>query len=128
MIEPDVKEALFAIALHYPEVARRVRKLVIDETLARDCDKNGLIEHARLHRLHDDNIVVGEFVEWLFDHDGLEIAEWTRSAWNSDLELVRSGKSIQSLIAEYFEINQSRIGSEKGDMLAAIRKATAQSL
>lgn len=129
MIERDVTEALFTIALHYPEVAQRVRKLVIDEALARDCDEHGLTEHARLYRLYDDNTVVGEFVEWLFDHDELDIGEWiSDDSFGQTSELVRVGKSIQALLGEYFEIDQSRIGKEKGDMLAAIRKAAASSL
>jgi hypothetical protein len=84
-------------------------------------------EHDKLAALEGANQVIGEFLEWIAAHPDLSLGEWIRKGADGgrliEPRLIPRSRSIEDIIAEYFDINQVRLEAEKRAMLAEIRRA-----
>lgn len=81
-------------------------------------------EHTRLSAIHDKSQAIGEFLEWLGDN-GYSICEF-QEARSIDHPDATDGfyplhRSIQSWLAQYFQIDPAKIEREKRQMLDEIR-------
>jgi hypothetical protein len=65
---------------------------------------------------------IGEFVDWL-QEKGIYLCEYRSYTDSSIVELDRTRKNIQDLLAEFFGIDLDKIEAEKRAMLDEIRKA-----
>jgi hypothetical protein len=72
-------------------------------------------EHEKLQALGGKNQTVGDFIEWL-GQCGIVLAEFDK---HDDLRSAH--KSRDHLIAEFFELNLSKLEAEKRQMLDDIR-------
>ncbi|QGJ92737.1 hypothetical protein QDA04_gp67 [Microbacterium phage Megan] len=82
-------------------------------------------EHARLQALDGDNDTIGAFLEWLSEQ-GYVIAEHGTGEPDDDRSehrLWAVHRSIESWLAQYFNINPVKISAEKDAMLRAMREA-----
>jgi len=78
-------------------------------------------ELNRMHAVHDKSQAIGEFLEWLTGERGLVLAEW------------REGRAVprparaqtQELIAEYFEIDLTKVERERRAILKSLRGGSA---
>lgn len=114
---------------------------------ARDANRMVYIEHLKLEKIAPLSQAIGEFLEWLpsqgtqlmrwaetVESDvcdgtfmsycrgpkcevcgGTKIVETKHSAW------VPNGKSVQDMLAEFFEIDQDKLEAEKRHMLETLR-------
>jgi hypothetical protein len=75
-------------------------------------------EHERLQRISADSQTIGAFLDWLMHErePRTDLYERKFIAWTP------CPQSIQSLLAEYFKIDQSKLEAEKVAMLEAIRR------
>lgn len=107
-------------------------------------------EHDKLHKVVDDSDTIGQFLDFGLPKQGIVLYEerdfececyWchrdegTRSEWHRKVECkfnkdetkalvpkwVPTYKTIQQILAEYFNIDQDKIDAEKDEMLAAMR-------
>ena len=74
-------------------------------------------EHARLVKIVPQSHAIGEFVEWL-NAKGIHLAEWDEE------RLYTLSTPITTLLAEFFEIDQCKIETEKRAMLDVCREMT----
>lgn len=98
-------------------------------------------EHEKLHKVIDKSQIIGEFIDWL--HDKKEIAfvrweEWEekikpRRRPHGVLETVKVIKhkkyvpvytKVDTLLAEFFGIDQDKIEKEKLAMIKALKGAS----
>lgn len=79
-------------------------------------------EHIKVSGIKNYSQVIGEFLEWQ-QSQGLVIAKY-----NQDGYLVPSFKTIQDLLAEFFEIDQNKLEEERKQMLYAITAQQAENL
>ena len=73
-------------------------------------------EHEKLAKIKDESQSIGEFLSWL-----------RQDRWICELDEVKdqfypTRESIESLLAEYFGINQDKLEQEKRQILAELRK------
>lgn len=76
-------------------------------------------EHDKLALISSESQSIGQFLDWLTNEKGCVICESTN---NSDYPYSPTWKPIQSLLAEYFGIDQNKIEEEKLEMLELCRK------
>jgi hypothetical protein len=77
-------------------------------------------EHKRLSLVVDESQTIGEFLDFGLAEQGLVLAEQSDLARPS--RLLPTSKSIPSILARYFEIDQDKIDKEKGQMIDALAK------
>lgn len=79
-------------------------------------------EHEKLHKIKDQSQICGEFIDWL-ESEGYVLAKWreVETIFGKDSTLELSYKPVVDLLAEFFEIDQDKIESEKRAMLARLR-------
>jgi len=75
-------------------------------------------EHEKLHKVKDQSLAIGQFLEWLNQDKSYVICEWDENGYG--YQPVRS--RIESLLAEYFNIDLNKIEKEKREMLKKIRE------
>lgn len=75
-------------------------------------------EHEKLHAIHDTSQTIGEFLDIFLPSKGIVLAEHDEEGGPL---LWPTHRTIQSLLAEFFEIDQKRIDAEKEAMLEAMR-------
>lgn len=80
-------------------------------------------EHEKLAEIKDISQSIGEFLEWLTDHD-YDIGHWI---YREDLlfpehEFCLFHGDKQDLLAEFFEIDRDKLEDEKIAMLEEMRK------
>jgi hypothetical protein len=68
-------------------------------------------EHEKLQEIRDQSQKCGEFLEWLEEQGYVEIT---------------ARKSLTSLLAEFFEIDEEKLEREKRRMLDRLRSAHAR--
>jgi hypothetical protein len=68
-------------------------------------------EHEKLKEIRDQSQKCGEFLEWLEEQGYVEIT---------------ARKSLTSILAEFFEIDEEKLEREKRRMLDRIREANAR--
>lgn len=84
-------------------------------------------EIEKMLAVKDKSQVIGEFLDWL-PSKGYVLCEWvtkckgTSSEWD---EPVMLGKSINQILAEYFEISLNKIEEERQALLNEIRAREA---
>jgi hypothetical protein len=76
-------------------------------------------EHEKLKAISDRSQEIGEFLDYGLPRMGVVLAEW------DDGDLYPTHRSIEGLLAEYFDIDKAKIDDEKDAMLAAIREANS---
>lgn len=108
-------------------------------------------EHDKLSAISDKSQAIGEFLEWM-SGQGIQRMRWREDLTDrilcpniSDVhsrcspticdgdglltitveDWVPDGRSIQTLLAEFFEIDQDKIEAEKRAMLDGLREANA---
>lgn len=77
-------------------------------------------EHEKLHEILDKSQTIGEFLDIFLPSKGIVLAEREHG------QLWPTHRSIPKLLAEFFDIDQSKIDAEKEQMLAAMREANAR--
>lgn len=80
--------------------------------------KNTYPEHEKLAAVSAESQVLGEFLE--SDDHPYVLAEWVTFEGYSEPRLMPVQKSIQQILADYFDINLQKIESEKRQMLSAL--------
>ena len=80
-------------------------------------------EHDKLRPVKDKSQAIGEFLEWASDR-GWYLAEHV----NGSYHLYAVAYSIQTVLADYFEIDLNRLDDEKRAMLDEIRSANVQAI
>jgi hypothetical protein len=76
-------------------------------------------EHDKLAEVADQSQAIGEFIDWLSKEKGMHLYRYLKGA----VCPVETNLSIQSLLAEFFEIDLKRLEDEKRAMLTAMRAA-----
>ncbi len=66
-------------------------------------------EHKKLLAIKDKSQVCGEFHDWLENEKGMVLDP-------------SSYKTVENLLAEFFEIDQTKLENEKDEMIADLRK------
>lgn len=77
-------------------------------------------EHAKLHAIKDQSQKLGEFIEWLHEQ-GMEICVCEQ--YDHNHEYFPIYKSIEQLLADYFEIDLDKLEEEKRSMIEQLRRA-----
>lgn len=75
-------------------------------------------EHEKLHKVHEQSQVIGEFLEQL-GSEGLSICEYVdrHDRWSP------LSKNTEKILADYFGIDLDKLEKEKRQMLAELQKA-----
>ncbi len=74
-------------------------------------------EHEKLKKVSEQSQSIGEFLEWAFSEKSLFFAEYVDG---SDFPREHR-QGIESILSEYFKIDQKKLEKEKREMLASIR-------
>lgn len=86
-------------------------------------------ESDKLHAVAKYSQAIGEFVNDWLPTQGIYLAEYFKpEGYLGDERLVPTHRSIQDLLAEYFEIDQGKLEAEKRAMLDALRKLNERKL
>lgn len=88
-------------------------------------------EHEKLQAVREKSQAIGEFIEWLQGTKHYVIAQWQQvdpdtepgELSGADEGLFSASFSIETLLAEYFEIDLKKLEQEKQKMLEDMRKA-----
>jgi len=91
-------------------------------------------ELDKLKRVQESSQTIGVFIEWLTNTKHLVLAKWKKSV-NDDDELVDllepvwfgSYGMIETLLAEYFDIDLKKVEIEKQEILEDFRKQIKRS-
>ncbi len=75
-------------------------------------------EHDKLRLISTESQIIGSFLEF----SGYTLAEWQKVRGFRDEQLLPVHKSIEKILAEYFDIDLQRLDDEKRAMLAALRQ------
>lgn len=78
-------------------------------------------EHEKLSAVKDHSQVCGEFLDWI-EQQGIHLAQYGLNDANPN-RLFPAHQTTLSLLAGFFEIDQTEIDKEKNQMLAEIRAA-----
>jgi hypothetical protein len=73
-------------------------------------------EHEKLHAIHAQSQAIGEFLDLFLPTQGIVLMEHDPYG-----DYVPTRRTIPSLLAEYFRIDQKKIDAEKDAMLEALR-------
>ncbi len=76
-------------------------------------------EHDKLAMVKNNSQVIGEFVDWLFNEQGVSFAKYSPTP-NTPDKLYVLHDSIADWLFAYFDISKSTIEAEKHEMLAAL--------
>lgn len=79
-------------------------------------------EHEKMRAVRSQSQAIGSFLDWL-DHSGYAVCEWEKTGpgANRSHDFMRTQKSIEQLLADYFEIDLKKISDEKDAMYASLR-------
>ena len=103
-------------------------------------------EHEKLHQIADESQTIGSFIDFGLPQMGLVIFEqpyrqcpcWScgrerkNGKWHAKHDEPTEGRwyptrrSIQTILAEYFDIDQKKIDAEKKQMLSTLREANTR--
>ncbi len=92
-------------------------------------------EHEKMKAVKVESQAIGGFIEWLGEQ-GLELAKFHKcgKGCNRDCRREENGTleshryNIQSILAQYFEIDLDKIEQEKRAMLATVREVHEEKL
>lgn len=76
-------------------------------------------EHTKLLAIADKSQEIGQFVDWLAEVQGIWV---TKSDEDGLVTNVYSGSALIPLLAEYFEIDLTKIEAENRRLLEALRE------
>ena len=84
-------------------------------------------EHDKLKEISDKSQAIGDFIEWLRAEKELVLCEVVPNMASgfAGLYYTAAHCSTTALLAEFFEIDQSKIEKEKRAMIEEMRKANA---
>lgn len=77
-------------------------------------------EHEKLHAIKDKSQAIGEFLDFFLPSKGIVLMERFRDRYE---DYVPTRRSIYSLLAEFFNIDQDKLDAEKKAMLTVLREA-----
>jgi hypothetical protein len=80
-------------------------------------------EHEKLHEVVDKSQALGEFLDVWLPSQGLTICEIDDEI--SETRFFPTHRTIKSMLADFFDIDQKKIDEEKEQMLRDIRSANA---
>lgn len=80
-------------------------------------------ECNKLRDVAEESQNIGEFLEWL-ESKGMFVGEWDRSGWGP--RGVPVSRSINELLADYFNISLDAVEAEQRAILEWIRKESDQ--
>ena len=80
-------------------------------------------ECEKLAAVSDKSQAIGAFLEWLRETKEYEIAKWDTDDRLGIDKLSPVHYSIESLLAEYFEIDMNKVEKERQQILEDVRKA-----
>lgn len=83
---------------------------------------SGYPEHEKLRKVADLSQKIGEFLDFGLAKQGLVLCE-AQDHWSDETQFYPTHKTVQSILADYFEIDQKKIDAEKEQMLEALRSA-----
>jgi hypothetical protein len=78
-------------------------------------------EHEKLHAIKDKSQAIGEFLDFFLPSKGIVLMESFSARRPHDY--VPTRRSIYSLLAEFFNIDQDKLDAEKEAMLTVLREA-----
>lgn len=84
-------------------------------------------EHAKLSAVMETSHAIGEFIDYGLPRMGLVLCEKPLSRRNQSRWPSPTNRSIQRILAEWFEIDLDKIEDEKRAMLASMRAAQGSS-
>ena len=71
--------------------------------------------------------VIGEFLEWIQEQEELSLCDKNHDHHYANAgRWVPTGLTIERLLAKYFDIDMEKIGKEKDEMLAEMRRTTEE--
>ena len=94
-------------------------------------------ECEKLSAVHEESQKLGLFLDWLFstngtlcqfrdavmyDEDGEITSRWSENVCSDPEGFYPNGKSIEKILAEYFEIDLNKVEKERSALLEYIRK------
>lgn len=79
-------------------------------------------EHDKLATVKDASQAIGEFIDYGLPRMGLVICEEPGTRRNRSLRPVPTSRSIQSMLADWFDIDEQALEAEKRAMLAALQE------
>lgn len=79
-------------------------------------------EHEKLKKVSAQSQVFGEFIDWLRDDLGLELCHYhgRSESYHPD------SRTVNELLALFFDIDLEKIEQEKEQMLSEVRKANQE--
>lgn len=77
-------------------------------------------EHEKLKKVQDKSQAIGEFLDWLQNERHVVLAKYGDDKYTRD-NLYAVGQSITEWLAEFYEINQTKLETEKRLMLEEMR-------
>lgn len=80
-------------------------------------EKSKYPEHEKLAKVKNESQVIGGFLEWLDNEEGVSLCRF------EGVEIVIEHTSVEALLAKYFEIDLKVIEREKRAMLDELRQA-----
>lgn len=78
-------------------------------------------EHEKLKKVSSESQAIGEFLDFGLAEQGLVLGEYVADDWGNE-RLTASGRSIQTILAKHFKIDEQKIEAEKRQMLDSIRE------
>ena len=83
-------------------------------------------EHDKLTKVRDSSQLIGEFLDWA-GQQGMSLCTCEESEYRRERDAyIPVRKRIEDLLAEFYEINLTKLEHEKQAMLDALRKAQAK--
>ena len=76
-------------------------------------------EHEKLQKIKDQSQAIGEFLEWLRYTKDYRICIYDPNDYDHYIPVFTS---TNDLLAEYFDIDQNKLESEKQEILEELRK------
>ena len=77
-------------------------------------------ELEKIASVRDESQKLGEFIDWLRNEKGLEIATWIPDVYSGD-RLVPANVNTEKLLADYFKIDLDKAEEERQAVLSHIR-------
>jgi len=77
-------------------------------------------ECEKMSKVKEQSQIIGEFLDWLQNERGITLAEYGSGLNNQHLYPIY--KTIEKILAEYFEIDLDKVEQERRAMLDVLRK------
>ncbi len=83
---------------------------------------NSFPECEKLQKHQEKSQIIGEFLDWLKNDQGYVIAHWDEGLHrDDDDQLYPCAKTIEQLLAEYFNIDLNKVEKERQQIIESLR-------